>query len=550
MKKYTGTLLFLFASMALCNAQSTATRHYAASNKLLKTGDNGPVRNGGGKAGKPKNTQLAWNGGTPAPQLSFLPTVTGVDPMIAVGEQYIIVSQDHSFAFYKKDSTKLGNDINATDFFRGVINKANETSFSWLADAPHKVMLDCNTKAGGQPDSNKLLNEAYDTRVIYEPVNKRFIILSAVRNTVWQYSSNGGYNDGASSALCDKWAVRIFAFAISKTSNPQDGFYKWYWTKNNYRDWPRIYADKDVLTVAHNGAGPSGTTTPTIYVISLKDMIAGKSSLRYFTYQDNDYPSNVIPVAMYKSSSSKFYNYLMYVKANGNKLELYYFKKSNDMWSNKPELKETDIDLGVSLDLNWQERPVYRNGKIYLTNITTETSAVKNKRPDVHGFWLYRLPLSIDDDDISFNESSTLLMKQHYKPTPASGSNYDSYDMPALSVNAAGTIVCAYGRFSKTGAGSFLKPQSRYFEHLQGETNHRNSALLKAGLSTPLFKQTGWSKNVVDGFYHSYKTDVYLDYATVVPDPSDSKLFWIAHSFANSGKGYKNMVIGKIRADK
>lgn len=515
----------------------------AATTNWFKSG-------GGHPAMLPKPRALVFNANTPAPALTFNPTITGVDPMIAAGDEFLIVSQDHRLAFYQKDGTQLGSDISSTDFFQDMIDAANDNQFSWLGDAPHKVTDACNTDSGGEDYSKRWLNEAYDTRVVYEPVNKRFIIVSAVRNTVWRYKANANYNAGASSNVCDKWAVRIFAFAISKTNDPRDGFYKWYWTKNNYRDWPRIYADQDVLTVAHNGGGPSGVITPSIYVISLKDMIAAKSNPRYFTYMDDDYPGAVIPVNMYKKSGSAYSNFLMYVRANGSKAELYYLKKSSDMWTNKPDLDETDIDLGTNLDLNWQERPAYRNGKIYMTNIVSAAAAVKNKRPDVYGFWLYRLPLSIDGDDISFNESSSLLMKQHYKPTAASGTNYESYDMPSLAVNSAGTILAAYGRWAKTGSSSFINPESRYFEHIEGETNHRNSHVLKAGDATPQFKQTGWTANVVDGFYHSYSSDVYLDYTTVVADPSDSKVFWIANSYANSGKGYKKMIIGKIKADK
>ena len=547
MKRTLFTLVLLSVHSFIVSAQDEFIKVDGPSNNRLNKTEADNSSKAGGTSGAMKKA-IVLNA-TPAPQKIIFPTLRGVDPMVAAGDEFVIISQDHSFAFYDKNGNQLGSDINATTFFQEVIDKANENSFPDLADAPDNILSRCATKGADISRSQKILNEAYDTRVIYEPVNKRFIIVSAVRNQVWQYDKSK-FPASGSAAQCNPFATRIFAFSISKTNDPRDGFHKWYWTKNNYRDWPRISADKDVLTFAHAGTGPGSPATPSIYVISLADMMAGKSHPRYFTYMDDDYPGSVIPFAMYKSNNSVFKDYVMYLRGNGTTAELYYFKKTSDMWTNKPDLNEADIDLGINLDFQWYERPVYRNGKVYFTSRALASAAVKNKRPDVWGFWLFRLPLSLNDDEISFNESSSLLMKQHYKPTTASGTNYDSYDIPSYSVDAAGTILLAYGRSSKTGTSSFLKPQSRYLEHIQGETNHRNSHILKAGVTTPLFKQTGWSKNVVDGFFHSYNSDIFIDYSTVVPDPSESKVFWIAHSFASPDTSYIHMVVGKVKADK
>lgn len=483
---------------------------------------------------------------SPPPIAVVFPNLGGVDPMIAAGHNFVIVSMDHSFAFFDKNGaplpTKPGGiavSWSATNFFQPVIDAANNNTFSSLQSAPDVILQSCNDNGPGQPSSNKKLNEAYDTRVVYEPVNKRFVILSAVRNQVW-------HSDDLN-VLCNIYATRIFAFAISNTEDPRDGFKMWYWTKANYRDWPRISVDKDVLTVAHNGDGADGT--PSIYVISLQDMMNGVSDLRYFTYKKSsgNTPDKVIPVARFKSTSTTFDDYVMYLQGDGDNAVLYYFKKSPGMWVSKPDLKETDIDLSNDISLGWHERPVYRNGSIYFTSIVNTDASFINLRPKIYGFDLYRLPLKKDGNDIEFNGGSVKKMEYAVYPQAASFTEYTSYEMPSLSVDERGTILTAYGRLAKTSTG-FINPESRYFVFFDGESKHRLSHLLKDGTFMPTFKPDGWAVNVMDGFYHYADSDKYIDYATVTPDPAKRFVFWIAHAWADAKDNKYKIVVGKVGA--
>jgi hypothetical protein len=474
---------------------------------------------------------------SPAPNLKLTPNLGGVDPMIAVGHTAIIVSQDHRWAYFDKNGSPLPGsppEVSSTDFFQPVIDQAN-TTFG-LAAAPD-ALVDLCADPGDNP--TKLITEAYDTRVAYEPVNRRFVILSALRNRIWR----------GDSPLCSVWAVRSFAFAISNTENPLDGFKMWFWTKNNYRDWPRMSVDKDVLTVAHNAKGDEGT--PSIYVISLQDMMNGSSDPRWFTYRSGvgDTPEAVLPVAKYPTPNhTTFDDYVLYLRGDGDNVFLHYFRKAPFMWQVKPALGETDMDLGNDVSFAWNERPVLRRGSLYFTSRVLKANSLLNFHPRTYGFDLYRLPLKKDGNELEFNESSPKKLEYPVYPGAPAAKNFVSYEAPALSVDARGTILAAYGRVGRTAHGD-IAPEARYFVFREGETQHRPSRLLQGGNVMLTFTPPGWTEAVPDGHYnYGDADDVFIDYATVAPDPDKRFVFWIAHAFADSKSMRYNIVVGRVFA--
>jgi hypothetical protein len=481
---------------------------------------------------------------TPATSVQFYPDLGSVDPMIAAGHNYLIACSGGKFSFYDKTGQLLtekpgGIKVTwfATDFFDWIIELANKNSFASLKNLPSSFLTSC--RDDGNVSTTTQLSQAYDSRIIYEPVHKRFIILSAIRNTLWR---------GASfPILCNQYATRVFAFAVSKTEDPRDGFHMWYWTKNNYRDWPRVSADKDVLTVAHNAIGDDGT--PSIYVISMQDLIDGIATPKWFTYKNNIglNPAHVIPVANYEKTSSEFYNYVMYMSIDKSPV-LYYFKKKADMWDNKPILQKITATVNGNINLGWHERPVLRNGNIYFSSIMSTDAEIENSRPAAYGFVLYRLPL-VNAGMLLFGNNESRI-EYNVSPPDADGKYFTSYEVPAISVDARGTIMAAYGRFARLTSGDVF-PEARYFLLFDKETKHRPSNLLKAGEFMPSFLPYQWKTVAYDGFYNydgGKATDKYIDYATVVPDPAEPYTFWITHVYANKVNQAFNMVIGKVVA--
>ena len=478
---------------------------------------------------------------------TFYPGQGAPDLMIAAGHTYLVVSDAGSFSFYDKDGNILplkpgGIDVNwsATNFFQPLIDSANKNNFPYLQDAPDNITTICGH---GEPPERKIISEAYDVRVIYEQVNKRFIICAALRNSVWLREGND---------LCTKNGIRIFAYAVSVTEDPRDGFMMWYWTKNNYRDWPQIAADKDVLIQAHAGANKK-KGTPSIYVISMQDLIAGATSPRWFVYREGESgtPSSVAPVAKFKTGTtvSSFDDYEMFMDGDGDNAVLYYFKKNSLMWVLRPALKHTDIDLYDNIGFKNADRPVFRNGNIYLFDDVQTEKEKKNVHPPIHGFDLYRLPLKKDGSDLVFNTSSPKKLEYKVHTNASTNEAWMSYEMPAIAVDERGTICTAYGRLGKTNASTFVHPEARYFLFYNTETNHRPSELIHAGDLTPLssYQPAGWSSShtTIDGYY---KPGSHFDYTTATPDPEKRFIFWVAHAYASAeNNGYK-MVISKIAA--
>ncbi len=481
------------------------------------------------------------------PLKTFYPTQGPPDLMIAAGDQYLIISDAHTFSFYDKNGyvlpLKTGgwkSEWSATDFFQPLIDSANANNFPFLQNAPDNI-VDWAVCGHGDSPNDKLLVEAYDVRVIYEPDIKRFIICAGIRNLVWR---------GNGKSLCDQYAVRIFAYALSVSNDPRDGFMMWYWTKNNYRDWPRISADKDVLIQAHNDSnGDDGT--PTIYVISMHDMIFGLSHIRSFTYHKGmeGTPASVLPVAKFKkgTTSTPFDKYEMFLQGSGDNAVLYYFKKSADMWDNKPELKHTDIVLEDGVSFASQDRPVFRNGNIYFSSRILFDDQVINVRPPTWGLNLFRLPLKINGSDLEFDEGGSQKMILTMSPGLPVGNLWKSYEMPAIAVDERGTICTAFGRLGHT-TGSTIHPGANYFLFYYNKTAPGPIQLIKPGDASSIssYQPEGWTPphTTIDGYY---KKGQYLDFATVTPDPQQRFVFWIAHAYAKPTGSYK-MVVSKVSA--
>ena len=125
--------------------------------------------------------------------------------------------------------------------------------------------------------SPRQINEFYDTRVDYDPVSKRFAILSAARE--------GGSPD-----------TRFYAFAVSKTEDPRDGFHQYMTTETNYRDFPRLTMNGDLLLVAHNAANSKADTDgdrPVLSAYHLPSLRQGSDdppNWQYYSSDLNDAP--------------------------------------------------------------------------------------------------------------------------------------------------------------------------------------------------------------------------------------------------------------------
>ena len=207
---------------------------------------------------------------SPAVLKQFNVPVDGVDPMLAVGHQFIVATQDHAIVFLDRDGNVLPSKagepptpFSATAFFHRFIEELNPDGSANLNNINRY--------------SPRQINEFYDTRVDYDPVSKRFAILSAARE--------GGTPD-----------TRFYAFAVSKTEDPRDGFHQYMTTETNYRDFPRLTMNGDFLLVAHNASNGRADTDgdrPVLsayHLPSLRQGVDDPPNWQYYSSDLNDAP--------------------------------------------------------------------------------------------------------------------------------------------------------------------------------------------------------------------------------------------------------------------
>ena len=195
----------------------------------------------------------------PSPSAAVVaqPDIQGVDPSIAAGQKYVIATEDHWIEFFDKSGHRLSSKageptcLSAYKFFSGFLapknpnGTANRNNINRHLRSPltYDSAKSCDPNTGAQ---TPCINEFYDTRVAYDPTIHRFIILSAVRHPIFQDGIN------------DLIVRRFFAFAISRSEDPRDGFDTYISTENNYSDWPRIATAPGQLVVAPLGVQEPG----------------------------------------------------------------------------------------------------------------------------------------------------------------------------------------------------------------------------------------------------------------------------------------------------
>jgi hypothetical protein len=146
--------------------------------------------------------------------------------------------------------------------------------FSTKATPPPGIVMgvDKETKQPIDWPSSSCIDDIYDTHVLYDTNRQRFWVLSQARNAIWDNSCDTSAS--TDTTLCNELnaqARRFLVLAVSKTSDPHDGFWKYIIT-NDYADWPVLGVNNDLAMIFHNedggfhvfdaGALASGTGAP------------------------------------------------------------------------------------------------------------------------------------------------------------------------------------------------------------------------------------------------------------------------------------------------
>jgi len=485
---------------------------------------------------------------SPAPNLVFEPGIEGVDPMIAVGKQFMLISQQGVVGFFDKAGnllpTKWGGPtvVLTSQLFsplwqptlNGVVNR-NNINLHLRFPLSLNPEMQCDPTAASP--AKPCVQEMYDTRVAYDRTNDRFVIVAAVRHSIWMG------NMASDGTLLDPWVRRYFVFAVSRTDDPRDGFQAYINTETNYSDWPRVGLGNNILIVAHNAGKAATDWKPMAYVFALGDMAAGAAEPRNWKidpFQTNG--GNLLPVLHIGSSSG--WNHMLH--PNGATWDVFSFQNTATTFSSLPTLRKTSINITNPLP-GFSEGVVFRNGKIHLAGVTVKADRIVDLAPEQDSVRLLRIPILFDAN--GFPQASKLtsdgfLDFDYGVRTASDTANWRfSYEQPSVAVNANNDILVTFGRVPVNN----LTPQeARYFIFSNATSHFEGSRLLKAGTALLFTTYTDATTFTPVPYYHfpddNYKD--YIDYANAVVDPSDETTFWMTHEFS-TGSMFK-MVVGRV----
>jgi len=487
-------------------------------------------------------------GQSPAFVTSFFPTFGSIDPMIAAGNQYLIVSDTGSLAFFDKEGKPLTEkngiptSLSVYDFFANFLAKTdddgnvNENNINLYLGFPKP----CDSPGYPQTRSGKrfCINQFYDTRVTFDPTSKRFFIISQVRHELWEGYYGAVLSDVSDTSKCDQEVLarknvcnfltnkyddlvrRFVVFAVSKTEDPRDGFHQYIITESNVRDWPWMATNGNAFVTAHRGESESG---PVATVFSISSLKSGEQHPPYFRYYSKDVNNilAVMPPTHHQNAAGLVY---LLGKNKGKRLDIFAFQQTIDPWTAPPLLK-TFVDFSDKPNVTGA---VYRQNKLYLIDPYLAEEKGEAQRYSVR---VVRVPVERLGGELikASTDSAKGYLDYFFGRNAPSDSPNDriSYERPSVAVNKNGDMLFGYGRYPFVSEKT-LHPEARYTLWYGNEAKQRRSQLLRVGEAA-----------------NSRTVSVQIDYTTAVVDPADDTSFWVALPYVNSSGQYKT-VVGKI----
>lgn len=480
----------------------------------------------------------------------------GPDPMVAVGEEIIAVSNTGWIRFYNKGTGKSVFTTSATGLFEryftptinGAPNPDYASNFYNIpADLPYwcSKSAPCATNTTGtdpvtginkpcpEETDEGVIQTAYDTRVFYQKEHKRFVVVSALRN---ESSRDHNQYNVSGDRDCEQYLIRLVGIAVSVSEDPNDGFHIYRTGENNYRDWPNAVLDKDYLVIANKSGDEksNGHSIVTVYNFQqMKDGV-GPTIDGFSILQDDaqNTPQTVVPVSNFLTNyMSEAFFFLQNKGTGSNKARIWYIKKPATpaaIFSNPPtaltlagELSVSGADFvnGGNMGL------VYHSKAIYFVTHQKFEDATNSKKAG-YGINYYKIPV-IHKSNNTYEVSQNA--DQGFVHQVFSSDNY-SYLNPSIAVDAFKNLAMQFVRVGRSKT-SGEKPQIRYKVKFVQDADWRSSILSKE-----------WGIEE-DADYVEEKGKL-TDYSYIVKDPYKISVFYLAHKI--SATGTSGVYIGKV----
>jgi hypothetical protein len=445
------------------------------------------------------------------------------DTQIAVSEKSVVVTARAVIAFYDKAGAPLQPPIATQSFFSSL-----------------------NLVASFGIDSY------YDTRAIFDPYRKRFWICALTFNSAHQ-------NDTARRDMV--------VMAVSKTQNPLDGWFLYYWDAvahygvpkdpvyqpGDSADYPCLGIDKRCIYQT-NAVIDAVTGTFRYVRVVLYDadtLASGSPNAKGWQFWDLTNPDSslarIVQPAVHHSESSRAY----FVGQHGDQLLVWGL--SNPLEANQkmeradvtlsaftspPEGPQKDSKKPVKMSnlINWPLKAVYRSGSVY-TVMNDGRDWFKDNQP-MTAIRLVRVNVK-EFPKIPTSPTSGFINRIFGANNPLEDPPETrlSYGWPCMEVNKNGDMAIVYTR-----TGTTRYPEMRYSAYLAAESDIRPSRLVKIG-EAPYDQTLPTKPQIV----------FWGDLAGASVDPADDTAIWVAHQYAsktagNAGNGNFQIWVAKVFA--
>ncbi|MEQ8278760.1 MAG: hypothetical protein RMA76_29680 [Deltaproteobacteria bacterium] len=467
-----------------------------------------------------------------APPVSMLDISAGdQDNGVAAGHNFFAVALNDSVRFYTRDGTSLMTaDLDAMfePFKRSSPNGATPRPL----DVNHYIGFDTPCDDPSYPTTNAyrycVSGGAYDTRVEYDKIGRRFVIVAQIRNPLWTniFSANprqnispaepyvSGYaypnppdgapktmNAGANGGL----ARRLKVVAVSRAEDPALGFHTYVFVQNNYRDWPWMSINGDWLVLANRG--PEQINGPVATLMSLAELRDGVERPQFVHYKRQELEGAIVAGP---------------ARHHGTPQSLLLGVDDDATWRvfalTHPTLPYDKVPAGSTVlpvpgrDVT-NERAVYRDGFLHVV--------AHFPRTGMGGFFeidYFRIPVTMNGNVPVLSVRYPGFRSASYSdPTQAR-----SYEEPGMQVNSTGDVLLLYGAAS----GGVVAAQDQVFR-----------VLWPANASAPS-SPVVWRSGQIDVSSHGDVIHA-LHFAT---DPVDPTAFWAIHKVRNAAGSWRTFV--------
>ncbi len=513
------------------------------------------------------------------------------DPQVAAGKSHLVVTSYSELWVYTKDGKlatkdKYGNPLNypitAAQLFQPLWDPPgrNTKSINSYLKLPSGVPCDVNDPFAS---GTFCLNDWYDMRVIYDDFRDRFWIVASARNPNWKL---------ASATMKQRISRRSkVALAVSRTSDPRDGFYLYWWNavidegacttlgsppgppptcpNSSYQpgdaaDYPSLGISKDFFTQTigvvnvnpHDPDWPVSADKYALVNVFDADKLAagGCSSPCSWGYWNFKYPGTdtvvtgiVQPAVQHGPVQNDF---ATMASTQGDKtLWVWGFTKQEGAFA--PPLHGAPIKVkkwaGATNPSQPPNAAVTSPAQISFGNLGNLVTKASVRNGLMYATWQdcatwfgAQSACSASIRLVKVNPGLALTVDVPTGPiidrtfgfhTLGEGDNeVIGYGVPAVEVNKHSDAVVVYNRVG--GVDTF--PEARYSAYMSGEPDIRPSALLQAGARP-------YGGNAAD----PTKAVGNADTGGASVDPVGDEAVWVAHVYSNSSGQYR-LAVGKV----